>query len=172
MSEQPLPWIVETTAETFERDVIERSRTVPVLLDFWADWCQPCRLLSPVLERLADEYAGKFVLVKAETEALSEHASALGVRSIPAVFGLRNGQVVDGFVGVLPEAQIRAFLQRLMPSPAEEIVAEASELESSDAPAAEAQFRAAMQLDPTLTAARLGLVRSPHRPGAAARSRR
>src|SRR5438045_2726980 len=98
------PNIIETSAATFERDVIERSRDVPVVVDFWATWCQPCRMLGPILEKLAVEANGAFVLVKAETERLPDIAAALGVRSIPAVFAIKGGRVVDSFVGLLPES--------------------------------------------------------------------
>src|ERR687894_1369386 len=127
---------IEATPETFERDAIERSREVPVLVDFWAEWCAPCRQLGPILEKLAGEYAGKFVLVKADTEALPDVATSFGVRSIPAVFALKDGQVVDGFVGAQPESVIRAFIDRLMPTPAEGLAAEAARLESTDPEAA------------------------------------
>src|SRR3954452_2254365 len=126
------PWIVETTRETFEKDVIEASRDRPVVVDFWAEWCGPCRMLGPILERLAEEYDGKFVLVKADTEVLPEVAGSFGVRSIPAVFGLRDGKVRDSFVGVLAESAIRSFLDGLMPTPAEAMVKEARELEATD----------------------------------------
>jgi putative thioredoxin len=153
------PHIVATSSAGFERDVIERSKEVPVVVDFWADWCGPCRLLTPVLERLADEYAGRFLLVKADTEAMPEVAAAFGVRSIPAVFGFRDGQVVDGFVGVLPEAQIRDFLDRLMPSPAEQLTVEARALEATDPAAAEAKYREAQALDPNDPRPTTGLAR-------------
>src|SRR5262249_60575043 len=116
------PWIVETTNETFEKDVIERSHERPVVVDFWAPWCGPCRMLGPVLERLAEEGDGAFVLVKANTEELPEIASGFGIRSIPAVFGLSGGRVKDSFVGVLGEAAIRAFLDGLKPTPSEPVV--------------------------------------------------
>src|SRR4051812_49270553 len=153
------PYIIEATPETFQRDVIERSHEVPVLVDFWAAWCQPCRLLGPVLERLAQEYEGRFVLAKANTERLPEIAASFGVRSIPAVYGLRDGRIVDGFVGVQPEAAIRAFLGRLLPSPAEALVAEARDLEATDPRAAEAKYRQALQLSATEPWTKIGLAR-------------
>ena len=100
--------------ENFERDVIERSRSVPVVMDFWAPWCGPCVRLGPLLEKLAKEYDGKFVLAKVDTEREPGLAAQFGVRSIPAVFGVRDGKAVDGFVGLQPEAAIRAWLDRLL----------------------------------------------------------
>src|SRR5215218_2361126 len=142
------PFIVETTRATFVEDVIERSLERPVVVDFWAEWCGPCRMLGPVLERLAREYDGRFVLAKANTEEVSEYAGSFGVRSIPAVFGLRGGKVRDSFVGVLSESAIRSFLDRLMPTAAEVVVAEGRGLEATDPDAAEARYRAALRLTP------------------------
>jgi putative thioredoxin len=153
------PYIVETTQESFERDVIDRSRDVPVVVDFWAEWCGPCRTLGPRLERLAEEYHGKFVLVKADTERVPDIAAAFGIRSIPAVFGLKDGKLVDSFVGVLPESEIRAFLDRLLPTPAERLIAEARGLESSDLKAAEARYRIALDLAPEEPQVKIGLAR-------------
>ena len=159
MSTPAGPHVIATTAAGFERDVIERSKQVPVVVDFWADWCSPCRMLTPVLERLAEEYAGRFLLVKANTEAMPEIAAAFGVRSIPAVFGFRDGQVQDGFVGVLPETEIRAFLDRLMPSPAEQLAVEARGLEATEPAQAEAKYREARALDPNDPRPTIGLAR-------------
>ena len=153
------PTTIEATPETFERDAIERSREVPVLVDFWAEWCAPCRQLGPVLEKLAGEYEGKFVLVKADTEALPDVATSFGVRSIPAVFALKDGQVVDGFVGAQPESVIRAFIDRLMPTPAEALVAEAAKLESTDPEAAGSRYREAIALAPDDPRTRIKLGR-------------
>ena len=155
----PNPFILETTAEGFLGDVVERSHHVPVVVDFWAEWCQPCRILGPMLEKLAVEYEGKFVLVKADTEKLSDVASGFGVRSIPAVFAVKGGQVVDSFVGVLPEPSIRAWLDRIMPSPAELLVIEARGLEATDSKLAEARYREALALAPADPTARIGLAR-------------
>ena len=153
------PYIVETTQETFERDVVDRSRDVPVVVDFWAAWCGPCRTLGPRLERLAEEYGGKFVLVKADTERVPDIAAAFGIRSIPAVFGLKDGKLVDSFVGVLPESEIRAFLDRLLPTPAERLIAEARGLESTDLKAAEERYRIALDLAPEEPQVKIGLAR-------------
>jgi putative thioredoxin len=154
------PYVIDTTPETFEKDVIEQSRERPVVVDFWAEWCAPCRTLGPILERLAREYGGKFLLVKANTEELPEVASAFGVRSIPAVFGVSNGRVKDSFVGVLSESAIRAFLDRLMPTPAEEALSEAKGLEATDSRAAEAKYRSALELSPNEPELKIGLART------------
>jgi putative thioredoxin len=159
MSAQASPGIVETSAETFEHDVIERSRQAPVVLDFWAPWCQPCRVLGPLLEKLAHEHQGRFVLVKANAEELPDAAASFGVQAIPAVFGLRDGQIVDFFAGVLPEHALRQWIERLLPSPAEQLAAAARSLEAADPQAAAAHYREALQQDPNLAAAQIGLAR-------------
>ena len=153
------PWVIEATSENFQREVIERSSEVPVVIDFWAEWCAPCRMLGPVLEGLARDYGGQFVLAKVDTEREPGLASEFGVRSIPAVFAVRDGRAVDGFVGVQSEAAIRAWLDRLLPSPAERIAAEARRLEASDPRAAEARYNEALSLDPDLVPAQIGLAR-------------
>ncbi len=151
--------VIETTTENFQREVIERSAEVPVVIDFWAEWCGPCRMLGPVLERLAGEYGGQFVLAKVDTEREPGLAAEFGVRSIPAVFAVRDGRAVDGFVGVQPEAAIRAWIDRLLPSPAERVAAEGRRLEAGDPRAAEARYNTALSLDPDLTPAEIGLAR-------------
>jgi len=152
-------YVIEVTAENFEREVIERSRETPVVVDFWATWCQPCRILGPVLEKLAAESAGAFVLAKAETETVPGIAAEFGVRSIPAVFAVRGGRVVDAFVGALPESSIRAWLDGILPTPAERLVAEAKRLEPTDAAAAESRYREALTLGPNDPTAKAGLGR-------------
>ncbi|NUQ64946.1 MAG: tetratricopeptide repeat protein [Pirellulales bacterium] len=153
-------WIIETTRDDFEADVLERSRTVPVVVDFWAPWCQPCRMLGPILERLAEEHQGQFVLVKANTDELPDIAASFGVQSIPAVFAVREAALVDQFVGVLPELQLRAWVKRILPSEAETLASEAAELERTDPKAAEARYRQALQERPNDIAARVGLART------------
>lgn len=117
--------------DDFQRIVIEGSKQVPVVVDFWAEWCGPCRMLKPILEKLADEYGGKFILAKVNTEQFPELASQFGVRGIPNVKAFLGGQVVDEFSGALPEQAVRDFLQRLIPSPAEELRLKAAELRAA-----------------------------------------
>ncbi len=150
---------IEVTAQNFQQDVIERSHSVPVVIDFWATWCGPCRMLGPVLEKLAQEYDGKFLLAKIDTDTESEVALQFGVRSIPAVFAVRDGKAVDGFVGVQSESVIRKWIDRLLPTPAETLAAQARLLERSDPKAAEEKYSAAAALDPELTQAQIGLAR-------------
>ncbi|MDB4338685.1 tetratricopeptide repeat protein [bacterium] len=106
-------WLVSTTDATFEADVITRSETGLVVVDFWAEWCAPCRMIGPVLESLAEEFAGGFTLVKAETEHNAEAAGQFEVAGIPAVFAVLDGQVIDRFEGALPESAIREWLAAL-----------------------------------------------------------
>jgi putative thioredoxin len=153
------PFIVETTAATFAADVYERSKSVPVVVDFWAAWCQPCRRLGPLLEAAANEAGGQFALVKADVDQLPEHAAAFRVEGIPAVYAVRNGEIVDSFVGLLTEPQLREWLQRIVPSQAELLAAEAQALEATDIAAATASYRAAIELDPNQAGAQIGLAR-------------
>ncbi len=150
------PRVVDTTAEFFVRDVFERSLDVPVVVDFWAAWCGPCRTLGPILEKLAEQYAGRFVLVKADTDQLQEAALQFQVQSIPAVFGVVAGEVVDFFAGALPETQIRTWLDRLLQRSQ---LAEAQRLEATDPQRAEQVYREILGQQPADATALIGLGR-------------
>ena len=113
------PHVLDVTADTFESEVLQRSLETPVLIDFWAAWCGPCKTLGPILEKLAGEYNGAFLLAKVDVDREPQLAAAFQVRSIPTVYLIRNGQLVDGFPGALPEGQLRQFLQHHGIVPAE-----------------------------------------------------
>ena len=104
--------VFDVTQQSFEAEVLQASMSTPVLVDFWAEWCEPCKTLGPMLEKLAAEYNGAFRLGKVDVEAQQELASMFGIRSIPTVMLVKDGQVLDGFAGALPESQLREFLSR------------------------------------------------------------
>ncbi len=122
------PYAYDVDQSNFQKLVIETSMTTLVVADFWAEWCGPCKALKPILEKLAEEYAGRFILAKINTEQNQELASQFGVRGIPNVKAIYNGVLVDEFSGALPEAQVREFIERNIPSPADELLIRAGTL--------------------------------------------
>lgn len=150
---------IDANEANFEREVVEASKSALVLVDFWAPWCGPCRTLGPMLEKLAAEYAGRFKLVKVDSDQNQGLAQAFGIRSIPDVYAFKDGKPVSHFLGAQPESQIRAFIDRLLPSPAEVERAKASALRAQgDTAGAEAALRKALTLDPKDDLARLDLA--------------
>lgn len=124
--------MINVTVANFETEVIEASNSLPVLVDFWAPWCEPCKIIGPLLEKVETDYAGRFKLVKIDSDQEQQLAEAFGIRSIPTCVLLVNGQPVDGFTGALPESQIKEFLDKHVPA-AETLEAEADEAEAMDA---------------------------------------
>jgi len=110
---------IEVTEENFQTEVLEKSKSVPILVDFWAEWCQPCQLLKPVLEKLAAEYNGKFILAKVNADTNQTLAAQFGVRGIPNVKAVYGGKIVNEFTGVLPEPEIRKVLSLIIPKDSE-----------------------------------------------------
>jgi putative thioredoxin len=142
-------FVIDADDASFEEVAIRGSMQQPVVVDFWAEWCGPCRTLGPLLESLADEFAGGFLLVKVDTESAPKISQQLNVRSIPAVFGIRDRQIVAEFVGAQPEVAVREFLAKLLPSPTEAQIQSARALAAQGLEAeAEQAFRAALELEP------------------------
>jgi putative thioredoxin len=126
MSESP--YVLDADAASFQSLVLDGSHRVPVLVDFWAEWCGPCRTLAPILEKLADEFQGRFLVVKVDTDREQEVASQFGIRSLPTVKLFKDGVVVDEFMGVQPESRVRALLERFVSRESDEARAQAQTL--------------------------------------------
>jgi putative thioredoxin len=139
----------DVSVADFPQKVLDASHQVPVLVDFWAEWCQPCRTLKPILEKLAAEYGGRFILAKVDSDQNQELAQRYGVRGIPSVKAFVDGALVDAFEGALPEGQVREFIDRLIPSPAEPLRAQAAAAhEKGDVESARQLMAQAINLDP------------------------
>jgi putative thioredoxin len=143
--------VIDVTDATFEQDVLVRSEQVPVVVDLWAPWCGPCRTLGPILEKVVEAKGGSVELVKVNVDENPQISTTFQVQSIPAVFALRDRQVVDGFIGAVPEAQVTEFVDRLDPHPSE---ADAL-VEAGD----EASLRRALELEPDHPGAVVALAR-------------
>src|SRR5690349_19790785 len=156
--------VKDTTTAAFRQDVLAESMKQPVLVDFWAPWCGPCKQLTPILEKAVKAAGGRVKLVKMNIDEHPQVAGQLGVQSIPAVFAFQRGQPVDGFMGALPESQIRSFIERLVgplgPSAAEALMEEADRLAAEgDAAGAAELYAAILAQDPAHAPALAALVK-------------
>ncbi len=165
-----LPHVFDATTETFETEVLQKSLQTPVLVDFWATWCGPCKTLGPMLEKLAGEYHGAFELAKVDVDKEQQIAAAFQIRSVPTVFLVKGGQIVDGFPGAVPEGQLREFLTQHGVVPLE---ATPEEAETVDAPPLDPQaqvdvLRAAIAAEPDKEELKLDLALALLQTGATA----
>lgn len=154
------PYIINIQNEReFQSKILEGSKTVPVVVDFWAEWCQPCRQLAPLLESLAVEYDGAFILAKVDIDANQRIAQYFQIESIPAVIAFQDGQPVNGFTGLLPESDIREFLGLITGAPKLSVLDQASAMEESNPTDAEAIYKELLEQDAANEKAQQGLAR-------------
>ncbi|HEY9253159.1 MAG TPA: thioredoxin [Stenotrophomonas sp.] len=162
------PHVFDAVTATFETEVLQKSLQVPVLVDFWATWCGPCKTLTPILEKLAAEYNGAFELAKVDVDQEQQIAAAFQIRSVPTVFLVKDGQLVDGFPGALPEGQLREFLTQHGIVPAAAAAPEApAEIAPLDPAEQVAQLRAAIAAEPDKEELKLDLALALLRTGEA-----
>ncbi|WP_018231936.1 thioredoxin [Thioalkalivibrio thiocyanodenitrificans] len=155
------PYIIDVTQGNFEQVVLEGSQERPVLVDFWADWCQPCHMLAPVLEKLVQEYEGRVILAKINSDEQQALAASFGVRSLPTVMIFRDRKPVDQFMGVQPESAIRALLSRHLPRDSDtQRDAAREQLEAGDAESALTTLQAAIDSDPDNQAIKIDIARA------------
>src|SRR6266511_4886125 len=144
-------WIYDVTEETFNERVVEQSMRTPVVVDFWAPSCAPCRVLGPLLEKLTREHKGAIVLAKVNVEECQELAGYFQIEGIPAVKAIKDGQIVLEFTGALPEPSLRKFFERLLPEPGDPMLLKARSLEETKPAEAETLYRKLLEKDPSST---------------------
>jgi putative thioredoxin len=153
------PSAFDATADNFDTEVLEKSRQILVVVDFWAEWCAPCRVLMPLLQKLAEDYQGKFVLAKVNTDKQQELAARWGIRSLPTVKFFRNGKVVDEFLGAQPEVAIRGIVDQHLPRESDALrTAARTALRDGDTPRALSLLHKALAMDPDRLPVKLDLA--------------